>query len=368
MSEVKEIVKFLHIGARLDLKALALENILGLTGTDDGLKVILDIPQILVCLISLLGDRSLPISKDSALCLVNISANEKGATKLIDLDVKGNCPPMQSPPDDIVKCTLKYIFDSESFIADQSCMILSNLTRPLHLAEKVIDLILNTGKNFDDIVNIFTKNDYNKNGAKLDYLGPVLSNLSQSSRVRKVFLDREKCVIQRLLPFTEYKESVVRRGGIVGTLKNCCFEEEYHEWLLSDEVDILSRLLLPLAGNEEVDDEDNDKLPLDLQYLPEDKVRESDPDIRCILLEALTQLCVKKQNREFVRNKNTYIILRELHKWEKCRKALLACENLVDILIRTEEEIDKENLKDVEVPEDMHEKFHKMDEDFINDK
>lgn len=29
MTEIKELVKFLNIGARLDLKALALENILG---------------------------------------------------------------------------------------------------------------------------------------------------------------------------------------------------------------------------------------------------------------------------------------------------------------------------------------------------
>lgn len=45
-------------------------------------------------------------------------------------------------------------------------------------------------------------------------------------------------------------------------------------------MDILPRLLLPLAGPEEFDEEDNDKLPLELQYLPSDKSREEDPDIR----------------------------------------------------------------------------------------
>lgn len=55
---------------------------------------------------------------------------------------------------------------------------------------------------------------------------------------------------------------------------------------------------------------------------------------RCMLLEALTQLCALRDNRSYVRDKNTYVILRELHKWEKDRKALLACENLVDLLIR----------------------------------
>lgn len=93
-------------------------------------------------------------------------------------------------------------------------------------------------------------------------------------------MDRDRCVIQRLLPFTEYSDSVIRRGGVIGTLKNCTFDSENHAWLLSPEVDLLSYLLLPLAGPEEFDDEDNDKLPINLQYLPETKTRESDPDIR----------------------------------------------------------------------------------------
>lgn len=159
-------------------------------------------------------------------------------------------------------------------------MVLSNITRPQHLIEKIVELIERSGITFDVIVNAFTKVKFNNKGAKLDYLAPVLSNLSQSHTVRKYILDKEKCVVQRLLPYTEYKDSTLRRGGIIGTLKNCCFESEYHSWLLSEEVDILPRLLLPLAGNTQYDDEDNDKLPPELQYLPDDKTRESDPDIR----------------------------------------------------------------------------------------
>lgn len=65
---------------------------------------------------------------------------------------------------------------------------------------------------------------------------------------------------------------------------------ENHDWLLSPEVDILPHLLLPLAGPEEFTDDEMDKLPLELQYLPEDKMREPDPDIRKMLLEALIQV------------------------------------------------------------------------------
>ncbi len=53
-----------------------------------------------------------------------------------------------------------------------------------------------------------------------------------------------------------------------------------------------------------------------------------------MLLESLHQLCATKKGREYLRDVNAYIILRELHKWEKDASALLACENVVDILIR----------------------------------
>ena len=48
--------------------------------------------------------------------------------------------------------------------------------------------------------------------------------------------------------------------------------------------------MLPLAGPEEFSEEENDKLPIELQYLGDEKIREEDADIRKILLEALTQV------------------------------------------------------------------------------
>ena len=69
-----------------------------------------------------------------------------------------------------------------------------------------------------------------------------------------------------------------------------------------------------------------------------DKTREADPDLRKILLESLAQLCATRTARDYLRKMGTYEILRELHKWECTEEGdpnvLLACENVVDILIR----------------------------------
>lgn len=55
---------------------------------------------------------------------------------------------------------------------------------------------------------------------------------------------------------------------------------------------------------------------------------------RKMLIEAITQLCTEKKNREYIRDNGTYLIMRELHKWEKDPNVIIAVENLVDILIR----------------------------------
>ncbi|KOC65244.1 FAM203 family protein [Habropoda laboriosa] len=364
MESLQEICQYLNSDTRLDVKAIALEHVLSVTGTSEGRELLLKLPDLLLQLIALTQDSSVAISNDAAMALINITADEAGSNAF--LLISEAQPNNGKYNYNLIHVCIRFIMDKESVLADPCCMILSNITRPLHLVDRVVILIEKSGYTWDSIVAAFTAKQYNNTGAKLHYLGPVFSNLSQSPHVRRYLMDRDRSVIQRLLPFTEYTDSLIRRGGIVGTLKNCCFDVEDHEWLLSPEVDILSCLLLPLAGPEEFDDEDNDKLPISLQYLPETKQREPDLDIRIILLEALAQLCATKKGREILREKNTYVILREYHKWEKNKNALLACENVVDILIRTEEEIGLDNLKNVEVPSEYTEKFHKMDQDFIN--
>ncbi|XP_076230859.1 protein HGH1 homolog isoform X2 [Calliopsis andreniformis] len=334
MEPLQELIQYLNPNTRLDLKAIALEHVLSVTGTSEGRELLLKHPDLLTQLIVLTQDSSVAISKDAALALINITADEAGANAFLVISEMSKEPNEAKHDYNLIGVCIRCTMDKESILADPCCMILSNMTRSLHLVDRIITLIENTGYTWDSIVAAFTAKQYNNAGAKLHYLGPFFSNLSQSPRVRRYLLDKDRSVIQRLLPFTEYMDSIVRRGGIVGTLKNCCFDVDNHEWLLSPEVDILSYILLPLAGPEEFDDEDNDKLPISLQYLPETKEREPDLDIRIMLLETLTQLCATKKGREILREKNTYIILREYHKWEQDKNALLACEKVVDILIR----------------------------------
>lgn len=361
MQEIEEIIPFLKLeNSRLDLKAVSLTYVLGLTGTPEGINIIISNTELIKNLVLLTSDQE-SVSKDAALALVNLSADPVGAEALLQAS------PSNHNGNGLLQLCVKNILDENSSLADPFSMVLSNLTRPEKLVENVLNSLLAIDFKIEKFVACFTKISYNKKKQNLNYLGPIFSNLTQTSIGRHLICNKETRLFQRLLPFVHHEGSLIRRGGICGLVKNICFDSSLHCWLLSGDVDILPYILLPLAGPEEFDDETNDKFPAELQYLDADKKREEDPDILIILFESLNQLCATKNGRETLRNKGTYEILREFHKFEcerlsRNHQVLLACENVVDILIRREDEIMEDNLKHLEIPEDVLPKIEKINE------
>lgn len=54
--------------------------------------------------------------------------------------------------------------------------------------------------------------------------------------------------------------------------------------------DFLSAVLYPLIGGEQFTDDENEALPIDLQYMDSGKQRDSSPVVRLKILEALYQV------------------------------------------------------------------------------
>ncbi|KAG8978702.1 hypothetical protein FRC05_009975 [Tulasnella sp. 425] len=200
-----------------------------------------------------------------------------------------------------------------------------------------------------------------KRKAPLHFLASVFANLSTAPRGRLFFLtpipvrplDASSPLeypLCKVLPFTEHSD-LIRRGGADSTIKNCCFHLQAHRALLASESDsvavtpsttaapgmnILPAVLLPLAGPEELDPDDMDKLPPSLQLLPDTKKREADPVLRHILLEALVLLCTTRWGRQQLRDNGVYQLVREAHKVDKDEKVLEIIERLVNLLKRDE--------------------------------
>ncbi|XP_072532624.1 protein HGH1 homolog isoform X2 [Salminus brasiliensis] len=346
-SEAKELLSFLRPETRADVKGQATEYILGLTGNRDGCHYLRTKPDFLKALLTLTADPSIAIVKDCYHALINLSADETLHKPLVKETT-------------ILPTLFHNLLEPEYMFADRVCTVLTNLSRHEATCKEVFRTLQEQEISLAKIVEILCTEGFNKT-ASLHYLGPLLSNLTQLPEARQFILDKERCVIQRLLPFTQYEASVTRRGGVVGTLRNCCFDHAHHEWLLSDAVDILPFLLLPLAGPEELSEEENEGLPVDLQYLPEDKTREEDPDIRKMLIETLLLLTATKTGRQIMKERNVYPIMREFHKWEKEPQVISACEKLVQVLIGDEPEAGMENLMEVDIPEDVEQKLKDMD-------
>ncbi|NXF53235.1 HGH1 protein, partial [Oceanites oceanicus] len=74
-----------------------------------------------------------------------------------------------------------------------------------------------------------------------------------------------------------------------------------------------------------------------------------------------SQLTATKAGRQTVREKGTYLILRELHRWEREPAVLAACEKLVQVLIGDEPGPGMENLLEVSVPEEVEQQLRRLD-------
>ncbi|KZS94384.1 DUF383-domain-containing protein [Sistotremastrum niveocremeum HHB9708] len=197
-----------------------------------------------------------------------------------------------------------------------------------------------------------------KNGS-LHFLASVFANVSVTPAGRTFLLTPSRSAMNadvlefplaKLVVFTEHPDTI-RRGGISSTIKNCAFHRDAHRALLSPEEDlvsvppstvkapginILQYLLLPLAGPEELDIDEQDDLPASLQFLPSTKKREPDTSLRLMHVETLLLLCTTRWGRDFLRQHGTYQIIRRAHEVETIDNVSEHIEQLAGFLKRDE--------------------------------
>ena len=194
-SEFEELLEFLADSKRLDIQMVALDQVLGLTGSSDGLKAIKPhLEPLAKILCSLLTGKSELLSKDAAKALVNITADGEMAKDLLKTGDHVLVPSLWSK-----------VAQEDSDLADPACMALSNLTHDYKSCQLVLRNLEHAGITLETIVGLFCLQKHNTKGHMLHYLGPFLSNLSQLPETRTLLLARDAVIITRLLSFTDYK-------------------------------------------------------------------------------------------------------------------------------------------------------------------
>ena len=163
--------------------------------------------------------------------------------------------------------------------------------------------------------------------------------------------------ITKLIVFTEHI-SLVRRKGVTSTIKNVTFDIPSHPLLLSDtDVNLLPYILLPIIGPEEFSEEESLAMLPDLQLLPPDKSRDSDPQNILTHLETLLLLTTTREGRDLMREVKVYPIVRETHLHVEDEMVREAADRLVQVLMRDEEDVDGVQGKDAVRQEDEDDKI-----------
>jgi hypothetical protein len=183
-----------------------------------------------------------------------------------------------------------------------------------------------------------------KSDDPFQHMAAVLMNATQVEQGRKFVMKLQHkkkdvpptSVLQLILPQLR-SPNKIRRRGIAGAVKNCCFDKDSSYWLLN-EVDIVKQLLYPLAGPEELDPDDKIGLDPDLWLEGPDKVREPDEVTRQCLVEAILLLLASgRRSRESIRQQKTYVILKMADMVEESERVSESISECVQYLRRDEE-------------------------------
>lgn len=209
-AQLEELVAFLTRSAPPQARGVALDYVVGLTGSAEGLTVLRASPKILFALLDLVQMEKMPSMDLIHQALVNISA---------DGEMKRHFTSQS------MEHFLESMLRADNEFADGACMILSNLTREEAGARMLHDVMMKSSEDLLALmVDAFCNLSYNTAQCKLEYMATLLSNVTQVPAARHRLTDRRRCLLQRLLPFTGFEASKVRRGGIAGVIRNCCFD------------------------------------------------------------------------------------------------------------------------------------------------
>jgi len=333
--QIVELIDFLH-EPNLQVRAIALHHLTGFTHQNSEYQALIFSKRKTVIPDLKALCREDPITAHDALkSLINLSGDPR---TLPDLD-----------DDKFIKHICLLITIPKSILADVACMLLSNMTKYEPICVKLIDAkvtplegLSESTRLMDHLVEAFHKGvgkNYNPQ-AEFHFLASVFANASAIRHGRVYFV--EKASHDNLAPVTKVQifsedKSVIRRGGAISTMKNCCFETRKHDEILDAEgINMLPFILLPLCGNEEYDMDEFEKFPEEIQLLGDDKTREADPLLRLMLCESILLLTTTRNARDYLREKQVYRVIQRLHASENDDKVSDKCQDIVDMLMRDE--------------------------------
>ncbi|XP_050277076.1 uncharacterized protein LOC126718770 isoform X7 [Quercus robur] len=277
-NELEELIGFLSSPSPQITKA-AVDIVQGLTGSEDGLKSLAHYANIVLPSLSRLLAGPKEVSEPAAEALVNLSQDTDLARKMVEMGM--------------VKIAMEILYKPESGISKLLVMLLVNLTQ----------------------------------------LDAGIASLLQEA-ARKLLLDPKRGLLKQIIRQFD-SSSPLRKKGVSGTIRNCCFEAEsqLQNLLLISEF-LWPALLLPVAGNKIYNEKDTSKMPLELgSALSIEREPVTDPEIQVQVLEAIYLITLQDAGRRAFWSVNGPRILQVGYEDEQDPKVMEAYERVGSLLV-----------------------------------
>ncbi|CAH2355706.1 protein Hgh1p [[Candida] railenensis] len=354
-SELEELVEFLHHD-RAEIVQIALDNLVGYSTGAHQQVFSYDDYTAIKDLKGLARSKGRTTANQAVTILANL-CDDIIMRNLIVEDL------------DFLQYLVSSIIDITNANADIMCILLTNLAKNDSI-NKIFDFsikhttdeqkaIFKSEKAMDCLMDCFVKGSdrtLNKS-AEFDYLSYFFADISRFLQGREYFITEQAydgvVPISKLLVFTEFYESKIRREGVSSTIKNSLFDSSKHWKLVTDpKINLLPYILLPISGPEEIDDDDMFNLPEELQLLGADKKRDPIQSIICTHLESILLLCTTKKLREYLREKSVYALIKTLHNAYDSEEIVELCDRVVQLLMRDEAPEDADAMEEDESDDD----------------
>ncbi|ESW25596.1 hypothetical protein PHAVU_003G049600 [Phaseolus vulgaris] len=322
-TEMEELVSFLASPSPQITKA-AVDIVRGLTGSAEGLQSLANYSNALLPALSRLLTLPKEVSEAAAEALVNLSQNSSLAEAMVQLG--------------LVKTTMDVLYKPECVIAQLLVMLLVNLTQ----LDAGVASVLQTedekvrGLYVMKLVRSFCRTAHESDDDAFEHVGSILVNISKQREGRKLLLDPKRGLLKQIIRQFD-SNSTLRKKGVSGTIRNCCFEaeNELQNLLLVSEF-LWPALLLPVAGNKIYNELDRSKMPLELgTALSIEREPVNDPEIRIQALEAIYLIILQDAGRRAFWSVNGPRIVQIGYEDEEDPKVMGAYEQLGSLLVHS---------------------------------
>ncbi|KAL6969587.1 hypothetical protein U1Q18_029299 [Sarracenia purpurea var. burkii] len=324
-SPIRELSNGFGVGKKKNqVKKAAVDIVRGLTGSEDGLQSLANYSDIALPSLSRLLAENKEVSEPAAEALINLSQNSELAAKMVSMGM--------------IKTAMDILYKQETGITHLLVMFLVNLTQ----LDAGIDSLLQIGDEkmpglyVMKLVRSFCTSSNEKNGDPFEHVGSILVNISKREAGRKLLLDPRRGLLKQVIRQFDSSNSL-RKKGVSGTLRNCCFEAEnqLQNLLLISEF-LWPALLLPVAGKKIYSEQDTSKMPLELgSALSIERELVNDPEVRVQALEAVYLITLQEAGRRALWSVNGPRILQVGYEDEEDPNVMEAYERVGSLLIQS---------------------------------